>query len=707
VTSTKETKRGRNGVPAMPVPDPENGVGVHRAAALLGMVAAPTVDELPQHLEAVDPKTLLLDRNVRLDATADEDLIESIRLHGVLQPPAVVRTMDYREDSTGIHPVLRVKMGHRRTLAAIEVGQAEVPVIVAGDEANDDPGQIERVLEQLAENDARKALDALDHVHAFEQLAAFGLTPDQIAKKTRKPAADVTASLAIGRSETAKNALMHQDLTLDQAAVLAEFDGDTEAQASVLTVIEQRYNFEYRVQQLREQRATARVFAAARETLAGRNVTLADQPKMNRWGEFEPAAWKRLNQLAWSEEDRPKTIDRATHEACEGHAAVVDWFHGDVVKATKTPVDADAVVLSDVELTRDEADRCPVCGCTEAQACMVPVELEGDEIPDGVEPGGDGKAWLEDPCDWSEFTEGGDAVCTACVTTDGQILEEKRVPKAEEPIDPEETVNARWVGAVWVCTTPSVHVPRYAQSTGSGPKPKAADMEPAEREKAKAERKDVVQSNKDMDTATEVRRKWLKTFLTRKTPPKGTGAFMAEILTDRGADVDRAMGGGKKLAMELLGVKAATRPKYGDPGELAVAAAKAPEGRAQVIALGYVLACCEDSMDRTSWRRRLRHEVAYMAFLRDCCGYEVAPVEERVITGKAPGAKDAKPKAKPKAKAEPKTPDEVAAEQASWSESYEKQGGGEREDDDEFGERVMGRPVEDVDLPDGDVAVPV
>jgi ParB family transcriptional regulator, chromosome partitioning protein len=252
-----------------------------------------------------------------------------------------------------------------------------------------------------------------------------------------------------------------------------------------------------------------------------------------------------------------------------------------------------------------------------------------------------------------------------------------------------------------------VHVPRYAQSTGSGPKPKAADMKPAEREKAKAERKDVVQSNKDMDTATEVRRRWLKTFLTRKTPPKGTGAFMAEILTDRGADVDRAMGGGKKLAMELLGVKAATRPKYGDPGELAVAAAKAPEGRAQVIALGYVLACCEDSMDRTSWRRRLRHEVAYMAFLRDCCGYEVAPVEERVITGKAPGAKDAKPKAKPKAKAEPKTPDEVAAEQASWSESYEKQGGGEREDDDEFGERVMGRPVEDVDLPDGDVAVPV
>jgi hypothetical protein len=489
---------------------------------------------------------------------------------------------------------------------------------------------------------------------------------------------------------------------LDQAAALAEFDGDTDAQAQVLTVIEQRYNFEYRVQQLREQRATARVFAAARETLAGRDVTLADQPKMNRWGEFEPAAWKRLDQLAWSEQDRPKTIDRATHEACEGHAAVVDWFHGDVVKATKTPVDADAVVLSDVELTRDEPESCPVCGCTEDRACMTLVPYSEDDLLPGVEPGSP-ESFYEDPCDWSEFTEDGAAVCTACVTTDGLILEEKRVPKGEEPVDPEETVRARWVGAVWVCTTPSVHVPRYDTSS-SGPKPKAADMKPAEREKAKAERKDVVQSNKDMDTAIDVRRKWLKTFLTRKTPPKGTAGFVAGIVAD---DSHVLSSDGKRLAHELLGLKS-TGSMYGHGSDLAKAAEKATEGRAQVILLATVLAACEDNMDRTSWRRRLGYEQSYLAFLRDCCGYEVAPVEERVITGKAPGAKDAKPKAKPKAKAEPKTPDEVAAEQASWSESYDKQGGdGEREDDDEFDERVMSRPVEDVDLPDGDVAVPV
>jgi ParB family chromosome partitioning protein len=529
VTNTKAPKRASAGVPALP-----------------------TIDELPQHLEAVDPKTLLLDRNVRLDASADEDLIESIRVHGVLQPPAVVRTADGG---------LRVKMGHRRTLAAVEAGYQTIVVIVAGDEASDDPGQIDRVLEQLAENDARKALDALDHVHAFEQLAAFGLTPDQIAKRTRKPAATVKASLAIGKSETAKNALMHQDLTLEQAAVLAEFDDDADAQAQVLTVIEQRYNFEYRVQQIREARETARAFAAARETLAGRNVTLADQPTKNQWGERQPTVWKPLTSLAWSEKDRPKTIDPKEHEACEGHAAVVDWVNGEVVKATKVPVDADAVVLSDVEVEKAGPESCPVCGCTDDRPCQVLVVIDDEDLPEGVEPGSE-EATVEDECSWSEFTEDGDAVCTACVTTGGTILEEKRVPKVEEPVDPEETVTGEWVGPVWVCTTPSLHVPRYAQSTGSGPRPKAADMKPAEREKAKAERKDVVQSNKDMDTATEVRRKWLKTFLTRKTPPKGTGGFLAATVADDRVHVRAGVGPGEGRGEGDGGPRAGHPPRH-------------------------------------------------------------------------------------------------------------------------------------------------
>lgn len=79
---------------------------------------------MPELLD-IDPRTLLIDVNVRGDARPDPDLVDSIRDVGVLQPVTVVRTRD------GQH---RVRYGHRRTLAAIEAEQATVPVIVAGDE---------------------------------------------------------------------------------------------------------------------------------------------------------------------------------------------------------------------------------------------------------------------------------------------------------------------------------------------------------------------------------------------------------------------------------------------------------------------------------------------------------------------------------------------------------------------------------------------
>ena len=63
-------------------------------------------------MEQIDPSTLLVDTNVRTDATPDKTLIESVRDLGVLVPVVAVRTED------GV----RVRYGHRRTRAAIEAG---------------------------------------------------------------------------------------------------------------------------------------------------------------------------------------------------------------------------------------------------------------------------------------------------------------------------------------------------------------------------------------------------------------------------------------------------------------------------------------------------------------------------------------------------------------------------------------------------------
>lgn len=52
-------------------------------------------------------------------------------------------------------------------------------------------------------------------------------------------------------------------------------------------------------------------------------------------------------------------------------------------------------------------------------------------------------------------------------------------------------------------------------------------MSEQEREAARVERRDVIESNKEWDSATTVRRTWLRGYLTRKSAPKGTASFLA------------------------------------------------------------------------------------------------------------------------------------------------------------------------------------
>ncbi|MBI4942111.1 MAG: ParB N-terminal domain-containing protein [Actinobacteria bacterium] len=59
----------------------------------------------------VDPASLLVDVNIRLEARLDADFVASVRDLGVLVPVVAVRTDEGQ---------LRVRFGHRRTLAAVQ-----------------------------------------------------------------------------------------------------------------------------------------------------------------------------------------------------------------------------------------------------------------------------------------------------------------------------------------------------------------------------------------------------------------------------------------------------------------------------------------------------------------------------------------------------------------------------------------------------------
>ena len=114
-------------------------------------------------------------------------------------------------------------------------------------------------------------------------------------------------------------------------------------------------------------------------------------------------------------------------------------------------------------------------------------------------------------------------------------------------------------------------------------------------------------------SAETVRRDWLRTFVARKTAPKGTAAFLAAALAH---DVETVAGiGGNHLAADLLGCDAT---EY---------------GRAQVLALAQVLAAYEDSTGRTD-RHHVRPHVARYLRVIEAQGYSLSTVERRACGAK-------------------------------------------------------------------------
>lgn len=263
--------------------------------------------EAPLVLELVDPRTLVLEANVRADARLDKQFLASIRDRGVLVPIVAHRATDG----------LRVLYGQRRTLAAVEAGRAEVPVYVVDVPDGNTAREVGRIVDQLTENDHRTDLRDFERVAAFEQLSMLGLTATQIARRTHRKVGAVRTGLAVAGSELAAAALGRYDLTLDQAGVLAEFDGDTEAvKALTVAAVKDPGQFEHLAQRLRDKRAAA----AARDTvaaeLAAAGVPVVPEPP---YGQRTVAKLDHLQ--AVDAGDAGDALSAEAHASCPGHAA--------------------------------------------------------------------------------------------------------------------------------------------------------------------------------------------------------------------------------------------------------------------------------------------------------------------------------------------------------------------------------------------------
>jgi ParB family chromosome partitioning protein len=186
--------------------------------------------------------------NVRLNIHLDQEFLDSIAELGILTPLRI--TPDGAE-------AYRVIEGHRRLAAAERLGLTEVPYALAAEREGDEAGQF---LDMYATNHHREGLTALEEADALFAASANGATRTRIRKATGLGKDDVAAALKAGRMtgfarETAAG--FGHAITLEQLALLAEFEDDTEAVGRIMTDICNGRSGQHAAEQIRQERADA------------------------------------------------------------------------------------------------------------------------------------------------------------------------------------------------------------------------------------------------------------------------------------------------------------------------------------------------------------------------------------------------------------------------------------------------------------------
>jgi ParB family chromosome partitioning protein len=144
----------------------------------------------------------------KFEHEALEELVASIREHGIVSPLIVRRAAD----GQGYELIA----GERRLRAAREAGLATVPIVVR---AADDRNSLELA---LIENLQRQDLNPIEESHGYQQLIEkFGLTQEQAAQRVGKNRATVANSLRLlGLPEQAQAWVRDGQLSVGHAKVI-------------------------------------------------------------------------------------------------------------------------------------------------------------------------------------------------------------------------------------------------------------------------------------------------------------------------------------------------------------------------------------------------------------------------------------------------------------------------------------------------------
>jgi ParB family chromosome partitioning protein len=275
-------------------------------------------------LRYVDPRQLIIGVNTRTKPDLPKWFVDDIQDRGVREPIPV------REEAPGR---LVVRKGQRRTLASVEVWNRAlakdtepkhklVPVLVEPELITDDvQREIDRIIDQLGENEHREGNTDADEVRATQELLDLGLSAGQIAKRRHIGTKRVKTAVAVARSAVAVDLLATGEIeNLVHAAVIAEFEGNEAAVKELKAAATKRpEQFDHVAQQWRDKLEEKRIRAELADQVKAQGVAVIERPDSLHEGPIRKLDSLRPN--ADAADGTELTVE--AHQSCPGHAAFV------------------------------------------------------------------------------------------------------------------------------------------------------------------------------------------------------------------------------------------------------------------------------------------------------------------------------------------------------------------------------------------------
>jgi ParB family chromosome partitioning protein len=275
-------------------------------------VVVPPCPRVPLALLAPHPD------NKREDLDLNDEFVASIREDGIRDPIEIVPLIGDPAVSAGAdgpRPLFTIIDGHRRYFGGQLAGAADAPVYLAADRDGDLAGQY---LDMFTTSRHSTRLKPIEEVNALFAAHQAGASQATIRRKTGLGRDEVKTAIKAGRlgKDARLKAGDGYDLTIDQYALLTEFEDDDAAIEEILRDIRTDGSGQHSAERIRQRRAEKAEAGKARERYAADGFEVAGAL---------PDGARYLTSLRHDGEE----LTPEAHASCPGRGVVVrDWDPG-------------------------------------------------------------------------------------------------------------------------------------------------------------------------------------------------------------------------------------------------------------------------------------------------------------------------------------------------------------------------------------------